>query len=166
MNLIRELRAREGLTQQQLAAVAGTSQSTIAAYESGAKSPTVRTVERVAASLGLELAAIFVPRMTYEDRRSLEFHREIARMLAEDPERVLGRAGKNIERLARLHPNASALFARWSEWLELPLVELTARMLDPGLVAREMRHASPFSGLLDPRERSRLLKRVRLAHRQ
>ena len=166
MNLVRELRARLGLTQQQLAAAAGTSQSAIAAYESGAKSPTVRTVERFAASLGLELAATFVPRMTIEDRRSLALHREIARLLLAEPARVVDRAAKNAERLAGLHPNAAALFGRWSQWLSLPPAELAARMLDPGMTAREMRHASPFSGLLDPRTRSRVLKRVRREHRQ
>ena len=42
MNPIRELREALGLTQQQLSTVAGTSQSAIAAYESGRKSPTWR----------------------------------------------------------------------------------------------------------------------------
>lgn len=166
MNPIRELRARTGLTQQQLAARAGTSQSAIAAYESGAKSPTVRTIERLAASLGLELAATFVPRMTYEDRRSLALHREIARVLEQDPARAVAKARANVERLIRLHPHAAALLRRWSEWLDLPVAELCARMLDPGAAAREMRHVSPFSGLLDARTRARLLQRVRSEHRR
>jgi len=45
--LIRQDRSRAGLTQAQLARAAGTSQSTIAAYESGAKSPSVRTLDRI-----------------------------------------------------------------------------------------------------------------------
>ena len=54
MNVIRELRRQAGLTQAQLAAAAGTSQPTIAAYESGTKSPRVRTLWRIARSVGLE----------------------------------------------------------------------------------------------------------------
>lgn len=50
--LIREARIRAGLTQQQLARAAGTSQPTLAAYESGAKSPSVRTLDRIVRASG------------------------------------------------------------------------------------------------------------------
>jgi len=51
-SLIKEARARAGMTQAQLAAAAGTSQPTIAAYETDAKSPSVRTLERLVRSAG------------------------------------------------------------------------------------------------------------------
>lgn len=50
--LIREARHRAGLTQMQLARAAGTSQPTLAAYESGAKSPSVRTLDRIIRAAG------------------------------------------------------------------------------------------------------------------
>jgi len=50
--LIKEARSRAGLTQQQLARAAGTSQPTLAAYESGAKSPSVRTLDRIVRASG------------------------------------------------------------------------------------------------------------------
>jgi predicted nucleotidyltransferase/DNA-binding XRE family transcriptional regulator len=53
--LIREARARAGLTQAQLAKAARTSQPTLAAYESGAKSPSVRTLDRIVRASGASL---------------------------------------------------------------------------------------------------------------
>ena len=53
--LIKEARARAGFTQSQLAHAAGTSQPTLAAYESGAKSPSVRTLDRLVRAAGVTL---------------------------------------------------------------------------------------------------------------
>ena len=164
MNLIRQLRHQAKLTQQELAASAGTSQSTIAAYESGTKSPTLRTTQKFASSLGLELFATFAPQMTREDRRSLAFHRAIAEVLTKNRMRAVSRASRNLDKLGNLHPHARLLFARWATWLDLPTQELITRMLDPGEIAREMRHVSPFSGLLNPQERARILRDLRKEH--
>lgn len=53
--LIRRSRLERGLTQRQLAKKAGTSQPAIARLETGTHSPTIETLERVLAALGLEL---------------------------------------------------------------------------------------------------------------
>lgn len=53
--LIRQARARAGMTQSQLASAAGTSQSAVAAYESSAKSPSVRTLDRLVRAAGATL---------------------------------------------------------------------------------------------------------------
>lgn len=50
--LIKRARHRAGLTQAQLAHAAGTSQPTLAAYEAGAKSPSVRTLDRIVRAAG------------------------------------------------------------------------------------------------------------------
>jgi len=57
--LLREARRAAGLSQAELARRAGTSQPAIARYESGAASPSVRTLERLLYALGrrLRLAA-------------------------------------------------------------------------------------------------------------
>ena len=55
--IIRDARARAGLTQAALAHAAGTSQPTLAAYESGAKSPSVRTLDKVVRAAGFSLDA-------------------------------------------------------------------------------------------------------------
>lgn len=58
MELIREARNRAGLTQAELAALAATSQPTIAAYESGSKIPSSDTLERLLDAAGLQLSAV------------------------------------------------------------------------------------------------------------
>jgi len=55
--LIREARSAAGMTQTELAKRARTSQPAIAAYESGAKIPTVATLERLLRAAGAELTA-------------------------------------------------------------------------------------------------------------
>jgi uncharacterized protein len=53
--LLRSARLSAGLTQDALARRAGTSQSAIARYESGASTPGLTTLQRLLASVGLEL---------------------------------------------------------------------------------------------------------------
>lgn len=158
MNLIRQIREQAGLSQQKLALAAGTSQPTIADYESGRKSPTVRTLQKLASASGLEFVASFVPAMTREDKRSLAFHRAIVRKLEENPEPVLKRVRANLGKLHKLHPDAAALFHEWGKWLELSVPELQSKLMDPDLEAREMRQVSPFSGILSAKERADILR--------
>lgn len=51
-SLIKQARHEAALTQAQLARAAGTSQPTLAAYEAGAKSPSVRTLNRIIRAAG------------------------------------------------------------------------------------------------------------------
>ena len=62
--LIRTTRERTGLSQDGLAARAGTSQPAVSRYESGSSSPSVETLDRLLAAMGsrLELAAEASPR--------------------------------------------------------------------------------------------------------
>ncbi|MBI2343832.1 MAG: helix-turn-helix transcriptional regulator [Deltaproteobacteria bacterium] len=161
MNVVRLLRSQSGVTQQTLAERAGTSQPTIALYESGGKSPTVATVQRLAAALGLELVVTYTPRMTREDRRSLAYHRVVAEKLRRDPVVGLKRAKETLEKMHREHPGTEALCKRWRMWLALPTEELLARLLDPGVPAREMRQVTPFAGVLTPKERAQILRQFR-----
>ncbi|MCZ6618050.1 MAG: helix-turn-helix transcriptional regulator [Gammaproteobacteria bacterium] len=164
VNLVKILRSQTGLTQQGFAARVQTSQSTVAAYETESKSPTIRTVNRFTSLLGLELVASFAPAMSREDRRSLEFHKAIACKLRNDPRPAVNRAEKNLRNLLQLHPHADALLLRWKSWLNQPTDDLVARILDTGLLARDMRQISPFSGILNPQERSQILKKFRKAY--
>lgn len=161
MRPVKRLRLGAGLTQQALANRAGTSQATIAAYESGAKSPTLRTLDAVAASVGRDVAVDFVPRMNREDHRSLAYHRAVASRLGRHDGPMRERARRSLRRLRALHPHAAGLLRQWSAWLELPTVELIARIEDPGVFARDMRQVSPFAGQLDAAERARVLRAFR-----
>jgi transcriptional regulator with XRE-family HTH domain len=54
-HLIRMARREAGLSQQQLAGRAGTSQAAVSAYESGRRSPSVDTLCRLLAAAGFEV---------------------------------------------------------------------------------------------------------------
>lgn len=154
MGEVKKLRDRAGVTQRELADAGGTSQPTIAAYESGRKSPTMDTVKRLARSMGLETAVEFHPPMTREERRSLFLHRAIAERLDEDPEAVLSRARRNLRRMMEAQPGAAPLLREWAVVLERPLEHLLPVLLDPSPHARELRHVTPFAGVLSARERA------------
>lgn len=64
---LRRARRDAGLTQAALAARAGTSQATVAAYEAGRKAPAVATLERLLASAGVRLAVARPPRMPTQE---------------------------------------------------------------------------------------------------
>ena len=59
--VIRAARRRAGLTQTALAQRSATTQSAIAAYETGAKQPSMATVTRLAAAAGCSVAWALVP---------------------------------------------------------------------------------------------------------
>lgn len=159
MNPVCTLRACTGVTQQDLAQKAGTSQPTIAQYESGGKSPSISTLQRLAESLGLELVVSYVPKLTREDHRSLAYHHAIAKVLRQNPRATLQRAKLTLARMHQGHPHAARLLDQWQDWLDLPIDELISKILDPSVIARDMRQVTPFAGVLSSRERMRILKR-------
>jgi transcriptional regulator with XRE-family HTH domain len=159
MNVIRELRRQAGLTQAQLAEAAGTSQPTIAAYESGNKSPRVRTLWRIARSVGLEPVISYESAFTREERRSLALHRAIAERLLEAPEEVLDKARGNLKLMSERHPHARGLLDEWQRILSRPVDEIAAVLVDPTPSARELRKVTPFAGVLDPHVRAAVYRR-------
>lgn len=154
MNPIRLLRDLAGLTQAELADAAGTSQPTIAAYEAGRKSPTLDTVRRLGDAAGLEAVVGFHPPTTREDRRSLHLHRAIARRLTEEPEATLDRARRTLALMRGRQPGAEPLLREWEVLLERPVPDLVSALTDPSPRARELRHATPFAGVLSTAERA------------
>lgn len=156
MNPIRKLREAVGLTQQQLASAAGTSQSAVAAYEGGRKSPTWRTVERLAQAVGCHVELRYVPPLTREDRRSLAVHAAVAVRLREDPPAVLARARASLARMRALHPGARPLLDEWHLLLRRPVDALVPVLLDPAPWSRELRQVTPFTGILSARERAQV----------
>ncbi|MGH2702132.1 MAG: helix-turn-helix domain-containing protein [Actinomycetota bacterium] len=59
--LIKEARKRAGLSQRQLAERLATSQSVVARWENGSRSPTLETVARALRACGLELGVELLP---------------------------------------------------------------------------------------------------------
>lgn len=89
------------------------------------------------------------------DRRSLALHAAVAEKLQQQPE-LLAVARANLERWRQGAGRSQAYLDAWEKILELPLEELTRQMLLPGEKMTAMRQASPFAGVLTPRERWRI----------
>ena len=163
MNPVWAIRAASGMTQQELARAAGTSQPAIAAYEADRKSPTLRTLQRLAASAGLAISVTIVPPLTREDRRSLALHAAIAVRLAERPRETLARAKSTLKRMREANPAAIPLLREWDVLLSRPLSALLPVLTDSGAWARELRHVTPFAGVLSARERANVSREFRRA---
>lgn len=61
--MLKQARTRAGLTLRELAELAGTSHSTLAAYEQGRVAPNTATLERIVAAAGFEVDARLIPRI-------------------------------------------------------------------------------------------------------
>lgn len=154
MNPVRLIRHHATLTQEELAAAAGTSQPTIASYEAERKSPTFRTLQRLADASGVIMDLRVYSALTREDRRSLALHAAIAQRLREHPVAVTDRARANLATMREKHPAAIRLLREWTVLLERPLDALLPVLTDPSEWARELRHVTPFGGILSARERT------------
>ena len=117
MEPVQFIRAAVGMTQRELADAAGTSQPTVAAYESGAKSPTWRTVERIASSVGLVCYPAVVRPLTRDQRGSLYLHAAVAKKLTNRPTEVIEIARKNIDKMRSVNPHAWRLLDEWERIL-------------------------------------------------
>ena len=81
MTNVKQNREDGRLTKSELAELGGTSQPTIAAYESGAKVPSLRTLRRLAGAAGFELEFGITPPLTRGELSSCYLHRAIFRRL-------------------------------------------------------------------------------------
>jgi transcriptional regulator with XRE-family HTH domain len=163
VNPIRILRAVLGVSQAQLAAIAGTSQPAVAAYESEAKSPTWRTIRRMAGASGVECYPWVGRGMTRDQRRSVALHVAIAAELAARPVEVMEIAQRNVMVMRGAAQGAEALLAEWERILDLPPVLVASRMLDPSEHGRDLRQVTPFSGVLSRRVRADVYRAFRSA---
>ena len=157
MNPVRRLRAFTGLSQAALARAAGTSQPTIAAYEANRKAPSIDTLRRLARAVGLEASVEYYPPMTREERRSLALRRAIAERVMADPEATVARARATLKRMVATAPDSAPL-REWRVLLDRPVAALVDIMTDPSPWARELRHVTPFAGLLTAGERTRIYR--------
>ncbi|MEQ1855402.1 MAG: helix-turn-helix transcriptional regulator [Longimicrobiales bacterium] len=158
MDAIRWLRRVAGVTQSVLAEAAGTSQPTVAAYEAGRKSPTLGTVGRLAESVGLEASVDYHPPMTREERRSLALHHAIADRLRADPVGVVDRARDTLARMLAGSSGSSPFLREWRVLLERPPEALASAITARDPWTRELRHVTPFAGILTARERARVYR--------
>lgn len=86
---------------------------------------------------------------------SLEIHRRIARLLEEDPVRVIGKARGNLRSwLAQRGEDAlCSTFREWEDLLDsLGVAELSRLLVAGDEKSVRLRQSSPFAGVLPPRE--------------
>ncbi|MDQ6726813.1 MAG: helix-turn-helix domain-containing protein [Actinomycetota bacterium] len=176
----RTARRRAGLTQAQVAARAGTSQSAVAAYESGRKAPTLATLDRIACATGARLDVDLVPSgaqehesrpvlaLSWEERRSLWLHRCIAARIQADPEKAGRTARENLATMRRADGlgRGEPWRMAWEGLLDGPLDELLAVLCATSTYASQLRQTAPFAGLLTPRQRWAVYNSFAKAHRE
>ncbi|MDE0027694.1 MAG: hypothetical protein OXP69_25045 [Spirochaetaceae bacterium] len=102
-----------------------------------------------------------VPHLTREDRRSLALHERIADRLRAAPVETLARAEANLRRMRDLHPGASGLLDEWERLLRCSPDELVDALVNPDLHYRELRHVTPFAGVLSAPERAAVYREFR-----
>jgi hypothetical protein len=86
------------------------------------------------------------------DARSLAMHRAIAEKLRARPE-LLEIARENLARWSATSSRSQPYWDAWREILGRPLPEVLELIVEDSERMTAMRQASPFAGLLDPRER-------------
>ena len=104
--------------------------------------------------------------MTREDRRSLALHRVIAEHLERDPVGVLATARRTLDRMRSVASESSRPLREWHVILDRPLPALVAVLTDPSPWARELRHVTPFAGILSAADRLDVLSAFREAEEE
>jgi excisionase family DNA binding protein len=101
--------------------------------------------------------------MNLTDRRSYVYGLLLAAKLAADSDAVLTRAEKNLRQLRQIHSDGSAdvLLDRWAEILSGPIEQIIAILCSSSPDNIELRHASPFAGVLTNAERAKVIKATR-----
>ena len=154
-------------TGQAAALLACSRQHVVDLCESGdLPSLTVGTHRRVARS-DVEAFANAVPGMPArrpEQTRSLWLHRAVAGRLVGDPERVLRKASRNLDRLERAHRTGMSArrLARWRRLIDQGPEAVLRILVAESTEADELRQNSPFAGVLPQAERLAILQ----AHRR
>lgn len=93
--------------------------------------------------------------------RSLALHSAVAAKLRAEPA-LLETARKKLHEWIALGGSSAPLWLRWAEILSKPLEGVLAFLVERSEEADWLRKASPFSGLLTPQERWRILREAGL----
>ena len=100
--LVKQLRDQAGVSQTELAERSGVAQSAISDYERGRKEPALSTLQRLAASVGLDLHVSYAPTPSAKTLASLRRRRrailEVCRRHGASNPRVFGSTAKGTAR--------------------------------------------------------------------
>jgi hypothetical protein len=92
------------------------------------------------------------------DRRSLALHRAIADKLCANTA-LLAIARENLERWSLARGLSRPYWDRWREILDLPLSCVPELIVEDSETMTAMRQATPFAGILEPKERWTIYER-------
>ncbi|RPI21650.1 MAG: DNA-binding protein [Actinobacteria bacterium] len=94
-----------------------------------------------------------------EQERSRWLHVAVAGELVAEPDRVLGIARANLDRLLRLHPRGRAhgLLRRWERLLDGDIGTLVDTLVSRREESVDLRQNSPFAGVVSDEHRARIL---------
>lgn len=156
---MRDAESDELLTTGEAAALLGSSRQHVVDLCKSGDLPyvTVGTHRRIARS-DVEAHRAGTVRLSRDQRRSLWLAHAVAGEIVKDPERHLALARDNLETLrSSARGRAVTWLTEWEHLLDEPLHELLDALTSVSLKGRELRQNSPFAGVLDERERLRVL---------
>lgn len=106
-----------------------------------------------------DVEALIQPSLTRPQLQALWLHRAIAGKVVANPQPVLAAAQINLRRLRRMHPEGRAWewLDRWEALLEESLEAVLDALTSSAEYAVELRHTSPFVGILTEAERRTVL---------
>jgi excisionase family DNA binding protein len=96
-----------------------------------------------------------------EQLASLWLHHAVAGHLVRNPEAVLERAWRNLDRLSRRHPSARPWLDAWRRTLDNGPAATLQMLTSTSESAVELRQNSPFAGVLTEAERRNVLESFR-----
>jgi hypothetical protein len=99
--------------------------------------------------------------LTREAERSLWLNRVVAVRIAEDPDRAIAIAQGNLERMEAAQATANPWLRAWRSALDAGVDIVLGILTSREPEAIELRQNSPFAGVLDYRERERVLEGFR-----
>ena len=106
-----------------------------------------------------DVEALIQPSLTRAQLELLWLHRAIAGKVVANPPAVLAAAQINLRRLMRMHPEGRAWewLDRWDALLEEGVEAVLEALTSSAEYAVELRHTSPFVGILTESERRTVL---------
>ncbi len=90
------------------------------------------------------------------DGRSLAMHRLIVKRIRQNPA-LLDKARTTLAHWQTMHPEMVCNH-EWADWLDRPLDETLAFMVDESETATRLRQSSPFCGVLTNQERRQFIE--------
>ncbi|HMR04254.1 MAG TPA: hypothetical protein PKA88_00690 [Polyangiaceae bacterium] len=101
----------------------------------------------------------------FEFQRSLALHQAVAERVRSDPA-ILDRVREKVDEWVARGGRSTPLLLEWRQVLAGSPEEVASFMTEESEKAAWMRSASPFAGVLEPRFREAILRRVRREYQQ